>query len=283
MYTYYNLMADVKNLEKMGANIENIGKTVAGVSIPSIHIGDYSPNQIIIQGAIHAREYVTSELIVRQAYHTITKYGSTFNGGIYFVPMVNIDGVALCQYGLSAVPVLRRSFLAEVNGGSTNFTLWKANINAVDLNTNFNARWGTGVQNVRYPAPANYIGPYPNSEPETRALVELTNLIKATLTISYHAEGQEIYWEFYQVEPEKSRDKKIGEELAKITTYKLIDGTLGSAGGYKDWCIEKLKIPAYTIEIIPSSVPFPIPSSALIPEWSKNKDVPYKALNLILV
>ena len=281
MYTYNNLMIDMGHWRRMGARVSNIGSTALGVEIPCVHIGDDSKNQIIVQGAIHAREYITAELMARQIYHAIARYGTTFEGGIYFVPMVNIDGVNLCQFGLRVIPEERRAFLREVNGGNSNFTLWKANINAVDLNTNFDARWGTGTQNIRQPAPSNYIGPYPNSETETRALVDFTNRVNPSLTISYHARGNIIFWDFFQQGEQRVRDRRIGEQLSALTTYPLIEGAQGSAGGYKDWCIEKRNIPAYTIEIIEGSVPFPIPSAALAHEWENNKDVPRRALEYV--
>ena len=76
------------------------------------------------------------------------------------------------------------------------FSLWKANARGVDLKVNFDAKWGPGKQNVRYPASANYIGSMPFSEPETRALAEFTKEVKPDATISYHTKGGEIYYGF---------------------------------------------------------------------------------------
>lgn len=280
MYSYYDLLVDIDYLTRMGADLSYIGNTVLGRPIPMLHIGDYSPNQVLIQGSIHAREHITSQLIVEQIYYMLRVYGTNLGGGgIYFVPMVNIDGVMLCEFGLAEIPQSRRQFLLDVNGGSENFSLWKANINAVDLNTNFPARWGTGVQNVFAPAPSDYVGPYPASEPETQALMNATTRIYPQITISYHARGREIYWEFYQPEPNLSRDRRIGEVFSELTTYTLIDGTMGSAGGYKDWCIQDFYIPAYTFEIVDASYPYPIDYIALEEEFELNKLVPITALN----
>lgn len=279
MYSYYDLLVDIGLLSRMGADVSYIGNTVLNRPIPLIHIGDYSPNQILIQGSIHAREHLTSQLIVEQIYYVLRRYGVNFGGGMYFVPMVNIDGVMLTQFGLAEVPESRHEFLLDINEGNADFSLWKANINAVDLNTNFPARWGTGVQNVFVPSPSDYVGPYPASEPETQALMNITRRVYPQLTISYHTRGQEIYWEFYQREPNLTRDRNIGVVLANLTTYTLIDGTLGSAGGYKDWCIQDFFIPSFTIEIVNSSYTYPIDYSALDEDWELNKDVPMTALS----
>lgn len=281
MYSYYDLQVDINYLTGLGAQLQNIGNTVLGIPIPCLHIGDYTPNQIIIQASIHAREHLTSQLVIEQMYYIIRRYGLNFGGGMYFVPMSNIDGVQLVQFGLSVIPFSRHNFLIDVNGGSTDFSLWKANINAVDLNTNFPARWSTGTQNVFVPSPENYVGQYPESEPETRALTNFTRRIYPRLTLSYHTRGQEIYWEFYQPEVNRLRDRSIGAALSDVTGYTLIDGTSGSAGGYKDWCIQDLFVPAYTIETVDSSYPYPIDYIALNEEWERNKDVPIAALNQV--
>ena len=314
MYTYNVLLTDLPLLERKGAEICHIGASVSGRMIPMIHVGGHAGKQILIQGAIHAREHITAKLVVMQIYYLLTDgdkgvsavrkerflaKGTYLNvrdqaenpffrddhapfapsGGIYFIPMSNPDGVSLCQFGLDSVSKsgCKRKLL-EINGGSSDFSLWKANLNAVDLNCNFPARWGTGAQNVTAPAPESYIGPAPESEPETRALTGITAKINPALTISYHCKGREIYWQFHQTGERLSRDKKIAEAFAKETGYALIDGDRGSAGGYKDWCIERFKIPAYTFEAIDDNYQHPVPYSALAEEYPLNKDIPLLAL-----
>ena len=44
-----------------------------------------------------------------------------------------------------------------------------------------------------------------------------------------------------------------------LTGYRLVDGTLGSAGGYKDYCICALGIPSLTIELVDDSASHPLP------------------------
>jgi g-D-glutamyl-meso-diaminopimelate peptidase len=274
------LLADIGGLRRLGGRISYIGWTAAGRMIPCVHIGSAQGAQIIIQSAIHAREHITAKLAVEQAYYCLRRISLKPAGGIYFIPMVNADGVSLAQFGLDAVRSgARRSFLLQVNGAEgTDFTLWKANLNAVDLNVNFPADWGTGAQNVREPAPASYIGPAPASEPETRALMAFTRKVKPALTLSYHCKGEEIYWDFGQSGAVRQRDRETGQILADLTGYRLIDGALGSAGGYKDWCIQTPGIPAYTAEIISADAPYPVSYGLLPAEFVKNKDVPFEML-----
>ena len=65
----------------------------------------------------------------------------------------------------------------------------------------------------------------------------------------------------------------IAEKVAKITGY-IIKGTPNSAGGYKDWCIEKLKIPALTIEVGNDNLTHPIKKRHVYRIYRKNKRVP---------
>ncbi len=282
MYTYDDLTADVANLKKLGAEAADIGQSVAGRKIPIIHIGNYTGKQALIQGAIHAREHITAQLVVELIYYTLEKY-KDLDGGIYFIPMSNPDGVSLCQLGLASVKEQRtKDFLMQVNGkNGQDFTLWKANINAVDLNCNFPARWGTGQQNVFLPAPENYVGTSPASEPETKALMYITERAWPLMTISYHCKGQEIYWQFHQAEPQLSRDRRFAEVFANRTGYSLVDGDRGSAGGYKDWCIERFKNPAYTFETVADTYQYPIDYNALTEEFPKNKDIPKMMLDML--
>jgi len=285
MYSYNDLLAGLPLLEKAGADVCYIGSSVCGRKIPMVHTGSYSGKQILIQGAIHAREHITAKLVVMMAQNTpprklgtpLTerginyqpkKFPSNLEGwhevtgclcGAYFIPMTNPDGVSLCQ-------------------SSADFSLWKANIRGVDLNCNFPARWGTGAQNVFKPAPESYVGPCAASEPETRALMEITKKIRPALTISYHCKGREIYWQFHQTGKRLLRDKAIAERFAAETGYTLIDGERGSAGGYKDWCIEKMGIPAFTFEIVDDKYAHPVPYSVLDEEYRLNKNIPRLAL-----
>ncbi|MDE5990307.1 MAG: hypothetical protein K2H36_01850, partial [Clostridia bacterium] len=156
MYGLNELQTDLDILQSQGAEIFDIGYTLLGRPIPCIFKGSKTGGQTLLHASIHAREWVTTPLVIEM----MKNYAG--DHGVWCVPMVNIDGVLLVQQGLSSIPEQSlKDFLLNVNGGSADFSLWKANARAVDLNVNFNARWGEGAQNVTYPSPANYIGQYP--------------------------------------------------------------------------------------------------------------------------
>ena len=278
--SYQELINQILQLQEEGLEIFNAGKSVLGENILATHVGSYTGTQVLIQGGIHAREYITSILLIEQARYLHNNQLVT-DGGIYFIFLSNPDGVKIVLDGIDSVKCpITRQYLTIANNNNPDFSQYKANINLVDLNTNFDANWGTGTQNVLCPAPENFIGFYPNSEREVQNLINFTLKNKPSLTISYHSKGNVIFYGF-DGESVKNleRDKKIGEMFSEITGYPLIL-TENSAGGYKDWCIQTLKIPAYTFEIGNENIPHPIGIDSLPEIYAKNKDIPLIALNL---
>lgn len=280
--TYQELVQKIVDLQNEGLELFNVGKSVLGKNILATHLGSYDGTQIIIQGAIHAREYITTLLMIEQAKY-LNKTGGIKNGGIYFIFLTNPDGVELVLDGINSVDCeVTKKYLIAGNTESENFSQFKANINLVDLNTNFDVDWGQGGQNVRCPNSQNFIGFYPNSEREVNALINFTNKIKPSLTISYHSKGEVIYYGFTQEnETDLLRDRQIGQQLSNLTGYPLLP-TENSSGGYKDWCIRYLKIPAYTIEVGNENLSHPITEENLPEIFEQNKDVPLLALNLAI-
>ena len=204
------------------------------------------------------------------------------NGGIYFIPNTNPDGVKFVLEGVTEeyCPKLQE-ILLSINNGNQDFGQWKANGLGVDLNVNFDALWGGGSQNVFCVAPGNFVGYYPNSEREVQQLIDFTKLVKPALTISYHTKGEVIYYGFEVLsEANLERDFAIGQMLSSVTGYELVR-TIASTGGYSDWVSQHLQVPAYTIEVGNVDIPHPIGIEYLDEIFQVNKDVPITALNAI--
>ena len=195
-----------------------IGYSFEGRNIYALHVGNDFGKQFIAVYAVHAREYITARLALRHVREGVA-------GGGWIIPLLNPDGVEICE-----------------RGDKPGDRLWKANARGVDLNCNFDADWGTGKLNTRTRGSENCIGDYPFSESETAALARFTQRVKPYVTLSFHTKGGEVYWEF-----DGSGDERGALILADFTGYTAKKIT-GSAGGYKDWCIQKLGIPAYTVE-----------------------------------
>ena len=123
----------------------------------------------------------------------------------------------------------------------------------MDLNLQFPAGWEQAKeikysQGFNQPAPRDFVGFGPLTEPEALTIYNFTLMHDFKLVLAYHTQGQEIYWEYGQQGEEYKRDRKIAEILGSESGYapKVIRG---SVGGYKDWCIREMKIPSFTVEV----------------------------------
>ncbi|MBJ8193326.1 peptidase M14, partial [Bacillus cereus] len=64
--------------------------------------------------------------------------------------------------------------------------------------------------------------------------------------LSIHSQGQEIYWNYRDLEPKESRDWAL--RLAAATGYRAVK-LGGSDAGYKDWFIQRFGKPGFTVEV----------------------------------
>ncbi len=281
MFGYKDLLNEMEMFCSHGIETGVVGESELKQHIPYVFVGKKNGDYMIVQGAMHAREHLTALLVVCLAKHLVKNSSLPLEGGIYFVPMTNPDGVRLCQEGVGFVAdKKRKSNLLKING-KTDFSLWKANADGVDLNVNFDAHWGEGVQNGYFKSACNYVGREPFSASETRALRDFTLRIKPLVTLSYHLKGEEIYWEFHQKSHRLYRDRRYAEAISRYTGYPLVH-LEGSVGGYKDWCVEKLKIPAYTIEVGNDKFEHPFPYDQLSVILQQNVDLPRRLLNTVV-
>ncbi|MBR7172593.1 MAG: hypothetical protein IKD36_02240 [Clostridia bacterium] len=218
--------------------------------------------------SIHARENIATDLVCKMIDDGVFEEIKDFN--LSFVLMANPDGVELVENGISSVPEKHQKNLLKMNQNSQDFRLWKANANGVDLNNNFDARFGTNV-NSKIPSSSGFVGKCAESENETKAIVRYLKNTNPFIVICYHTKGEEIYFNFFQSEKELERDKIIVEKFAKSTGYKIKNPEMTSSGGLKDYVIEKLKIPSLTIELGSDELSHPIKKDSLNEIFSRNK------------
>ena len=235
VYSFYGAFSGTKGV---------YGFSEQGRPLVYCTVGEGRP-LVLAQYAMHAREHITARLALKQAADGLC--GKT--GSVVYLPLTNPDGVKLCEEGRPQ---------------------WKANAEGVDLNVNFPARWGTGVQNKRSAGASDFIGEFPLCAAESAALAEFTRRVRPDMTVSFHAKGEEIYWYFYQQEPALSRDRALAEIAAGETGYVLRTPS-GSAGGYKDWCVEALGIPALTVEVGGDSLSHPIGQESAEEIYGRNR------------
>lgn len=209
-----------------------IGYSFLGREIYAFHTGSPFGRQFIAVYAVHGREWICARLALEHI-----RRGTTVGG--FVIPLVNPDGATISE---------------------TRDAMWKANARGVDLNCNFPADWGQGRLNTRVRGAENCIGDYPLSECESAALARFTLRVKPYTTLAFHTKGGEIYWEYGG-----RGDKKGAEIIAQSCGY-TPKRIAGSSGGYKDWCISALGIPAYTVECGDDKLAHPITSLGDIAE-----------------
>lgn len=255
--------------------ITSIGKSVLGKELHCIKIGTGN-NEVFYSASIHANEWITSTLLMKFTENFCRAYINNSNiyglnardiakkSSIYIVPMINPDGVDLVTGAIDKESSAYQN--AEII--SANYPLisfpsgWKANIDGVDLNLQFPAGW-ENAREIKYaqgftgPAPRDYVGAGPLTQPESLAMYNFTQARNFRLILAYHTQGRVIYWRYLDYTPLQA--KEIGERFAEISGYLLEDTPYASGyAGYKDWFIQDYNRPGYTIEVGWGNNPLPI-------------------------
>lgn len=266
-----DILETVERGIKAADAVVEIGRSVKGLPIYAAHCGKSGGGDIIITAAIHARECYTALAVLEQIRYAKEHRPS---GGVWFVPLVNPDGALFFESGLKGTELTRFGLDGFLKANLDKRRQWKANAAGVDLNCNFDANFGTGDKQSKLgPAPHGYVGKKPLSEPESAALARFTYAVRPLLTVSYHSMGGEIYWEFFQKGRERWRDLSLARAIARRIGVKRVDGDLDSAGGYKDMCVQKLHIPAFTVELV-SNGRHPLDADAYESDIKRNAALP---------
>ncbi len=244
MYDYEQLETDIKLLNKNYSFTEtfSIGQSIKGRQLYTIRLGT-GKNEVYYNGAHHGLEWITSQLLMKFVFDVCYCYTKGIrlrgcnlnrlfeNNSIYITPMVNPDGVEISKHN----------------------DIWQANARGVDLNHNYDAMWQRGKneiakEGISHPGPTKYSGAFPESEPETKAVVSFTRKHNFNYVIAFHSQGEVIYWKYGDTAPEGSVE--LAKKMALVSGYKLdeCEGT-ASYSGYKDWFIKHFKRPGFTVEV----------------------------------
>lgn len=245
-----------KKIEKISKNKQIdcfvYGKSYLGQNLYAFHKGSYNTKQILITGGIHAREYISSYVVIK----LLEDYKEDM--GVYFLPVLNIDGIRLSMDGLSFIKDEdTKKMILRLNNNSTNFELWKANAIGVDLNVNFDAMWGQSKFTTDLPSAYGYLGENCN-EYENSALINYIKDKNIKLSLSYHSKGRVVYYGFCkQIKTVKNKTKKLAYSVGRILKYKPLKSK-GSSGGLSDYLSFKYNIPSVTIELGDDKLKHPI-------------------------
>lgn len=301
-YTYRQMCLDALLLAERypdRISVEWVGYTADRRPIPAIRFGNPEAEKtILIQAAIHARESMTTLLVMKQLEKYATEYttgqyeGSTYEEifrevSLLVVPMTNPDGVSISQLGTQSIRdselrALVESFYERDGAGGNRdyfYSRYKANANGVDLNRNFPYGWEEYVGSGQ-PSADHYKGTEPFSEPETQVLRKLTEENKVVSAISYHATGSILYWDFGQEGELRQKCRTLTETVKSLTGYTISYAATDKQdeAGYCEWAVGIKGIPEVTIEI--GTVAAPLPASEFAGIWRRNSLVPVAVAHL---
>lgn len=253
-----------------------IGRSVLERDLPALVLtppggAGAAPRRVLVAAAFHGQEWLTALCALRLCEEVCAalEAGVRLCGlpveraiqgrQIWFVPLVNPDGVQIARYGSrEAGPYAAQAAAA---GGDTP-GLWQANARGVDINHNFNAGWeemqALAQKNGKTnPGPRQYAGPLPESEPETRALTDLCRRYAFRHVIALHSQGEEIYWDYPPHTPPQS--EMMAQVLGAASGYTVSHPQgLAAYGGFKDWFIRYFHRPGFTIELGKGCNPLPV-------------------------
>lgn len=266
---YENLIKELNDRYEC-LKITTCGKSLLGKGIFAFVIGEGKKNVVYV-GGTHGVEWLTSLLLLKFAENLAIaceneEMLSGFdikdileNKKLIIIPELNPDGIEIAIKGASACGKYKESDYEICKG---DFSYWSANGRGVDINHNFNADWyalreAEKEAGINSPAPTRYGGLFPESEPETAAITRLCRRIPVEMLITFHSQGEEIFYEYGKNTPEKALH--IAKIFSALTDYTLVKNEgLYSSGGLKDWFIEEFSRPAFTVEIGKGKNPLPL-------------------------
>ncbi len=295
-YTFEEMQSDIKMLAKNYSewvDYKVIGKSADGREIYDVILGNPDAKKsMLVVAAIHAREYMTSLLIMNQIEYYLQNYQKNIDGArvkntldticIHYIPMANPDGVTISQSGTRNIrsSALRRR-IRRMAHGSTKY--WKANARGVDLNRNFPYLFKTSGKR----GSMGYTGPKGGSESETRAIVKLVKQLKQKKklkgVVNYHAMGSIVFGDSRKGGSLRRVTYKMYRSARKTTGYRSAAGYRGSTslgrGCLREYVMYGQKIPSITLEVGHIACPGPIWEFASI--WRKNRKVVLQQARLL--
>ena len=294
LYTYEMMSEDLQYFAQAYPDLVTL--TVAGVTedyrnIYAVYFGNRNAGrQIFICAATHAREYMTTQLVMKQLEFYCAHYDDESYGGrsfwelfrntcIVLVPMINPDGVTISQRGINALnrqdlrEHVQRIYESDRNAGFTSEDFaryqvrWKANAMGVDINRNFSPGWESVTERTA-PSSDFFKGSSPGSERESQALMQLIDsLTNPILVISYHSYGDLVYWQYGQPEPLWTRNQVLAQHISDLTGHYLAG--YSNEAGFTNWCIRERGIPAVVVET--GTVPTPLPLDQFPDLWQRHR------------
>ena len=276
-YTYLQMDADLHTLRKMYpdlfSEVYSIGQSEEGREILAINFGK-GDTKVILCASMHAREYIATTYLMyyldryAYGYYTNEIKEDTYNireilDNVTFivVPQINPDGINLVQYGVENTkdPDAVKQIPFTSDGGEYGYRGWKSNINGVDLNANFPVLWPYPYGS---PNSSSYSGAEAGSEAETRAMVDLMDNTDFEILVSFHTQGEVIYWMDGNCDRDLvDKHKPYIERICRETGFEMMppDSDTGVGRCMTDYARYYKRAMAMTIELCPYEGNYPYP------------------------
>lgn len=185
-----NAKPNIAKVVDFGTSLRGRKMTAIKVTKHARQLKDGSRKAVLYMAAQHAREWITPEMVRRLLHHFLNGYGTNpaitrivDTTELWFIPVANPDGY---DYTFTEGNRLWRKNLRD-NDGDGQITTG----DGVDLNRNFSYKWGYDNEgSSANPVSETYRGAAPSSEPETRALDNLTRRVRFTYLINYHSAAE---------------------------------------------------------------------------------------------
>ncbi len=221
---------------------------------------------LYLEGAIHAREMTTAELVTRFAEYLLARYDADpdvtwilDNHEIHLLLQANPDGRKHAETGLSWRKNTNEAYCSPTSEDR-----------GADLNRNFDFQWGCCGGSSSSPCDPTFRGASPASEPETQAIQDYVSSVIpdwrpddfATpapddahgMFLDIHSSGGYVLsvWGFQDNPPPPNATQimTLGRKFAYFNGYEALLGSIYTVdGSTKDWAYGRLGVPGYTFEL----------------------------------
>lgn len=261
-YSYLNFLIDCANLSKKYG--DNISVTHAGFSefgrrLILIKIGKGS-KKLFFCGTHRAKDYITCSYLMKicdeyLAYLYKPPYSVPFNiqeilnrCSIYILPMVNPDGVEICQNIKPNSNILHML-------DNHNIKEWNANARGVDLDMHYPCLW-EDIKSAQYPMFEGYKGNAPGVQREVASVMSLCRRENFDLAVSFNTKGEQIFFSDLNTQNKIKNSYMIARKCAQLTGYKMMppqENPKSYAGRFESWFRQEFEKPALLIKMTPDN------------------------------
>ncbi|TMQ93097.1 zinc carboxypeptidase [Actinomadura soli] len=271
------------------------GRDIVGVKISDNVAADEAEPEVFYQANIHARERITNEQalyfigILTKEYNSTARITKLVNEReFWIIPILNPDGQ-----------------IYDMTSDTQPGRMWRKNRQGVDLNRNYDYKWGCCGGSSSSPSSETYRGPSPASAPEIRAV---QNFVKSRIVggkqqigmfLDIHSVANLVLWPFGYTTAntvpgsmsadEEAAHRTIGVEVARFNRYtpEQSSDLYITDGSSDDWLWGDQRIFSYTFELGGGNF-YPAPSQIesltqinrdpllVLAEYA---DCPYRAIN----